>query len=86
MIFFFFQKEKKKGGGGVSHVHPTVVSVLLPASVERCFVSGMQDFSSPQSYRLRVEDLAEIMRMLQQILGHKKLRQSTNIKKLNSFK
>ena len=25
-------------------VHPTVVTVLLSASVERCFVSCMQDF------------------------------------------
>ena len=25
-------------------VHPTVVSVLLSASVERCFVSRMRDF------------------------------------------
>ena len=30
---------------GVFLVHPTVVSVLLSASVERCFVSRMRDFS-----------------------------------------
>ena len=28
----------------VFFVHPTVVSVLLSASVERCFVSRMRDF------------------------------------------
>ena len=40
MIFPFF----KKMGFWVFLVHPTVVSVLLSASVERCFVSSMQDF------------------------------------------
>ena len=39
--FFFFSK---KSGFRVFLVHPTMVSVLLSASVERCFVSRMQDF------------------------------------------
>ena len=30
--------------GKSSLVHPTVVSLLLSASVERCFVSRMRDF------------------------------------------
>ena len=34
----------KKLGFWVFLVHPTVVSVLLSASVERCFVSRMRDF------------------------------------------
>ena len=42
MIFSVFQK---KLGFWVFLVHPTVVSVLLSASVERCFVSCMRDFS-----------------------------------------
>ena len=37
---------KKEFGFGVFLVHPTVVSVLLSASVERCFVSCMRDFYS----------------------------------------
>ena len=41
MIFSFFSK---KLGFWVFLVHPTVVSVLLSASVERCFVSRMWDF------------------------------------------
>ena len=41
MIFSLFQK---KIGFRVFLVHPTVVSVLLSASVERCFVSRMRDF------------------------------------------
>ena len=40
MIFFV----KKKEGFWVFLVHPTVVLVLLSASVERCFVSRMRDF------------------------------------------
>ena len=40
MIFFCFSK---KIGFWVFLVHPTVVSVLLSASVERCFVSRMRD-------------------------------------------
>ena len=39
----FFQFSKKSGFG-VFLIHPTMVSVLLFASVERCFVSCMQDF------------------------------------------
>ena len=39
-LFAFF----KKRGFWVFLVHPTVVSVLLSASVERCFVSRMRDF------------------------------------------
>ena len=35
----------QKNGFGVFLVHPTVVSVLLSASVERCFVSRMRDFA-----------------------------------------
>ena len=34
----------KKIGFWVFMVHPIVVSVLLSASVERCFVSRMRDF------------------------------------------
>ena len=41
MIFFCFSK---KLGFWVFLVHPTVVSVLLSAWVERCFVSRMRDF------------------------------------------
>ena len=41
MIFFCFSKIF---GFGVFLVHPTVVSVLLSASVERFFVSCMRDF------------------------------------------
>ena len=41
MIFSVFQK---KMGFWVFLVHPTVVSVLLSASVERCFFSRMRDF------------------------------------------
>ena len=41
MIFFRFSK---KFGFWVFLFHPTVVSVLLSASFERCFVSRMQDF------------------------------------------
>ena len=36
-------------------VHPTVESVLLSASVERCFVSRMRDFLS-RSKALTVEE------------------------------
>ena len=39
--FFRFSKNL---GFWVFLVHPTVVSVLLSASVERCFVSRMRDF------------------------------------------
>ena len=39
--FFHFSK---KMGFGVFLVHPPVVSMLLSASVERCFVSRMRDF------------------------------------------
>ena len=39
--FFCFSK---KLGFWVFSVHPTVVSVLLSTSVERCFVSRMRDF------------------------------------------
>ena len=41
MIFSVFQKNL---GFWVFLVHPTVVSVLLSASVERCFVSRLRDF------------------------------------------
>ena len=41
MIFLIFPK---KLGFLVFLVHTTMVSVLLSASVERCFVSRMQDF------------------------------------------
>ena len=41
--FFCFSK---KLGFGVFLVHPIMVSVLLCASVERCFVSRMRDFFS----------------------------------------
>ena len=40
----FFRLKKKKLVFGVFLVHPTVVLVLLSASVERCFVSRMRDF------------------------------------------
>ena len=39
--FFLFSK---KLGFGVFLVHPPMASALLSASVERCFVSCMQDF------------------------------------------
>ena len=39
-----FFRLKKKLGFRVFLVHPTVVSVLLSASVKRCFVSRMRDF------------------------------------------
>ena len=41
MIFSVFLKNL---GYWIFLVHPTVVSVLLSASVERCFVSRMRDF------------------------------------------
>ena len=41
MIFSVFSK---KMGFGVFLVHPPMASVLLSASVERCFVSRMRDF------------------------------------------
>ena len=40
----FFFRFSKKSGFGVFLFHPTVVSVLLSASVERCFVSRMRGF------------------------------------------
>ena len=40
MIFSVFQQNQVLG---VFLVHPTVVSVLLSASVHRCFVSHMRD-------------------------------------------
>ena len=43
--FGYFFRFSKKLGFLVFLVHPTVVSVLLSASVERCFVSRMRDFS-----------------------------------------
>ena len=39
-----FFRFSKKLGFWVFLVHPTAVSVLLYASVERCFVSRMRDF------------------------------------------
>ena len=39
-----FFRFSKKLGFWVFLVHPTVVSVLLSASVKRCFVSRMRDF------------------------------------------
>ena len=39
-----FFRFSKKSDFWVFLVHPTVVLVLLSASVERCFVSRMQDF------------------------------------------
>ena len=39
-----FFRFSKKLGFWVFLVHPTAVSVLLSASVERCFVSLMRDF------------------------------------------
>ena len=41
MLFFRFSKNP---GFGVFLVYPTVVSVLLSATVERCFGSRMRDF------------------------------------------
>ena len=51
----------KKMGFWVFLVHPTVVLVLLSASVERCFVSRMRVFSSslPTSLLYIVGELAE---------------------------
>ena len=40
-----FFRFSKKLGFWVFLVHPTVVSVLLSALVERCFVSRIRDFS-----------------------------------------
>ena len=53
MIFSFF---RKKMGFWVFLVHPSVVLVLLSASVERCFVSRMRDFflQSGEAYQWRV--------------------------------
>ena len=42
--FEYFFHFSKKSGFRVFLVHPTMVSVLLSASVERCFVSNMRDF------------------------------------------
>ena len=66
--FFHFSK---KSGFGVFLVHPTVVSVLLSASVERCFDSRMQDFKIPffiASWRTGFEDLNLNTWMIQQCL------------------
>ena len=49
-----FFRFSKKLGFRVFSVHPTVVSVLLSASVERCFVSRMRDFSSSNKYGVGV--------------------------------
>ena len=46
-VFEDFFRFSKFFGFWVFLVHPTVVSVLLSASVERCFVSRMRDFLSP---------------------------------------
>ena len=52
----FFRFSKKKSGFWVFLVHPTVVSVLLSASVKRGFVSRMRDFftgvSNPKKYNV----------------------------------
>ena len=45
-----FSVLKKHWGFWVFLVHPTVVSVLLSASVERCFVSRMWDFLTGRSF------------------------------------
>ena len=48
---------KKKLGFWVFLVHPTVVSVLLSASVERFFVSRMRDFFVTKWWSYTVEGL-----------------------------
>ena len=45
LILDDFFRFSKKSGFGVLLVHPPMASVLLSASVERCFVSCMRDFS-----------------------------------------
>ena len=52
-----FFRSSKKSFFWVFLVHPTVVSVLLSASVERCFVSRMRDFLK---LRLNFWNMAEI--------------------------
>ena len=52
-----FFRFSKKLGFWVFLVHPTVVSVLLSASVERCFVSRMPDFFGTKWWSHSVEGL-----------------------------
>ena len=47
----YFSLFPKKLGFGVFLVHPTVVSVLLSASVERCFFSHIHVFFRPSLRR-----------------------------------
>ena len=58
MIFFRFSKNL---GFWLFLVHPTVVSVLLSASVERCFVSRMRDFLD---YKRRKQSLQPLVVMM----------------------
>ena len=51
-----FFRFSKKSGFGVFLVHPTVISVLLSASVERCFVSRMRDFIVGDSKSLNLKE------------------------------
>ena len=69
MIFFRFSK---KSGFGVFLVHPTMVSVLLSALVERCFVSRMRDFFKgvPQSAILFFNELNLITTVFNTIIKY----------------
>ena len=49
-VFGDFFRFSKKSGFWVFLVHPPMASVLLSASVERCFVSRMRDFSNRFRY------------------------------------
>ena len=59
-----FFRLSKKSGFSVFLVHPTVVSVLLSASVERCIVSRMQDFFYLQLSTIIIGGKSDIGRIL----------------------
>ena len=59
-------KVMEKSGFGVFLIHPSMASVLLSASVERCFVSRMRDFYryiSKNHYILIPENITALAKM-----------------------
>ena len=78
----------KKLGLWVFLVHPTVVSVLLSASVERCFVSRMQDFleifrldSFNLKYGTNKTSVNESSYAMRVFIGH--IEEKTTVNRLN---
>ena len=63
-VFFFADFFKKKLGFGVFLVHPPMASVLLSASVERCFVSRMRDFCDRKCYK-RLHNICKTCKKLE---------------------